>query len=75
LADASARPKELHLHGPEEIHYLKDELVAICLFRNGQRYVNTFVEHYFSLCFKHIVFLDNGSSDGTVESPSKDMTR
>jgi hypothetical protein len=36
--------------------------------RNGRHYLKSFLEHYFSLGAKHIVFLDNGSSDGTVEA-------
>jgi hypothetical protein len=56
-----------HLHGPEEIDYDKDELVVLCLVRNGRHYLKSFLEHYFSLGAKHIVFLDNESTDGTVE--------
>jgi FkbM family methyltransferase len=57
-----------HLHGPEEISYAEDELIVVCLVRDGLPWVKTFVEHYFSLGVKHIVFLDNGSTDGTVEA-------
>ncbi len=56
-----------HLHGPETIAYEKDELVVLCLLRNGGPFVEAFVEHYFSLGAKHLVFLDNGSEDGTIE--------
>ncbi len=57
-----------HLHGPEEIPYGEDELVVVCNVRDGRPYVKSFVEHYFSLGVKHIVFLDNNSSDGTVSA-------
>ncbi len=58
-----------HLHGPKEIACEKDELVVLCLLRNGRAYINSFIEHYLSyLGAKHIVFLDNGSTDGTVEA-------
>src|SRR5919107_502073 len=57
-----------HLHGPEEVKYGLDELIVVCLVRDGQPYLKSFVEHYFSLGVKHIIFLDNGSSDGTVSS-------
>src|SRR5918997_2896139 len=56
------------LHGPGEVDYGKDELVVLCLVRNGRAYVGSFVEHYLSLGAKHLVFLDNGSTDGTVEA-------
>jgi glycosyltransferase involved in cell wall biosynthesis len=34
--------------------------------RDGRPYLKSFIEHYFSLGVKHIFFLDNGSTDGTV---------
>ncbi len=57
-----------HLHGPEEIPYAEDELIVVCLVRDGRPYVKSFVEHYSSLGAKHIAFLDNNSTDGTVEA-------
>jgi len=57
-----------HLHGPEEVDYAEDELVVVCLMRDARPYVRSFVEHYFALGAKHLVFLDNGSTDGTVEA-------
>src|SRR5215212_1677984 len=57
-----------HLHGPEEVPYGEDELVVVCLVRDGRPYVKSFVEHYRSLGVKHLFFLDNGSTDGTVEA-------
>lgn len=56
-----------HLHGPEEVAYDTDELIVLCLLRDGRAYVRSFVEHYLSLGVRHIFFLDNGSTDGTVE--------
>jgi hypothetical protein len=55
-----------HLHGPEKIAYAPDELVVVCIVRNGRPYMKSFIDHYLSLGVKHIVFLDNGSDDGTV---------
>lgn len=60
-----------HVHGPEEVTYEPDELVVLCLLRDGRPYVRSFVEHYTSLGVKHMVFLDNGSTDGTVEAFEK----
>src|ERR687889_67887 len=51
--------------------YEPDELVVVCLVRDGRPYVKSFVEHYRSLGAKHQVFLDNGSTDGTVEALKK----
>jgi Glycosyl transferase family 2 len=61
-------PTVEHVHGPEEVSYGMDELVVLCLVRDGRPYVRSFVEHYFSMGVKHLVFLDNGSTDGTVEA-------
>src|SRR5215217_4314748 len=60
-------PSVEHLHGPEEVAYEADELVVVCLVRDGRPYVKSFVEHYLSMGTKHLFFLDNGSTDGTVE--------
>jgi len=57
-----------HLHGPAEIPGRKDDLVVLCLLRDGEPHLRTFVEHHFALGAKHLVFLDNGSTDGTVEA-------
>src|SRR5215217_133258 len=57
-----------HVHGPEEVDYGPDELVVVCNVRDGRPYVKSFVEHYTSMGVKHMVFLDNGSTDGTVEA-------
>src|SRR4028119_482674 len=57
-----------HLRGPEDVPYGEDELIVVCLVRDGRPYVNSYVEHYLSLGAKHIFFLDNGSTDGTVEA-------
>jgi hypothetical protein len=56
------------VHGPEEVRYEQDELVVLCLLRNAKSYVSSFVDHYSSMGVKHMIFLDNGSTDGTVES-------
>ena len=57
-----------HVHGPRKVDYEIDELVVLVLLRNGRPYIKPFIEHYFSLGVKHIVFLDNGSTDATVET-------
>jgi Glycosyl transferase family 2 len=61
-------PNVEHVRGPEEVTYTMDELVVLCLVRNGRPYVSSFIEHYSSMGVKHMVFLDNGSTDGTVEA-------
>src|SRR5215213_1400862 len=60
-----------HLYGPEEIPYKDDELVVVCLIRDGEPWVRSFVEHYFTLGARHLVFLDNDSTDDTVSAASE----
>src|SRR5215218_5919270 len=57
-----------HLYGPEEVPYTEDELVLVCLLRDGRPYLKSFMEHYTSMGVKHLFILDNGSTDGTVEA-------
>jgi glycosyltransferase involved in cell wall biosynthesis len=56
-----------HVQGPTEISYALDELVVLCVVRNGELYVRSFLDHYAALPVRHIVFLDNGSTDRTVD--------
>ena len=56
-----------HLHGPRKIAYKMDELIVLCVVRNGALHVRSFIEHHQVLGVKHIVLLDNGSTDETVE--------
>lgn len=59
------------VHGPGEVPYAMDEVIVLAVLRDGRAYVKSFVEHYRSLGAKHLVFLDNGSTDGTVEALSE----
>jgi hypothetical protein len=60
-----------HLHGPRKIAYATNELIVLSVVRNGALHVNSFLAHHFSLGAKHIVLLDNGSTDETVELARK----
>jgi hypothetical protein len=56
-----------HVAGARELDLAADQCVAVCLIRDGRWYVDGFVEHYLRLGVDHVVFLDNGSTDGTVD--------
>ena len=56
------------VHGPGEVSYGTDEMIVLVVVRDGRPFVGSFVEHYRTLGAKHLVFLDNGSTDGTVEA-------
>ena len=61
------RGRVRHVHGPAAVPYAEDELLVICVVRNAEEYVHPYVAHYRALGARHLVFLDNGSTDGTVE--------
>jgi Glycosyl transferase family 2 len=56
-----------HLYGPRLIQPSANEAVVTCLVKNGMFYIDHFIDHYFGMGFKHICFLDNGSTDKTLE--------
>ena len=55
-----------HVSGPKTVEYGRNEVLALCVVRNGAAYIRSFVQHHFELGVRHIVFLDNGSTDDTV---------
>ncbi|WP_225892759.1 glycosyltransferase family 2 protein [Nostoc sphaeroides] len=55
-----------HIYGSNNLDYSMNELIVLCVVRNGETYIKSFIEHYFSLGAKHIVFLDNASTDDTI---------
>jgi len=55
------------LHGERSVSLNDNELSVTCLLKNGEYYVRAFIEHYSALGAKHIFFLDNGSTDKTVD--------
>src|SRR5919107_6290428 len=68
MTEQALRSNIEHLHGPEEVPYGEDEPVVVCLVRDSRPYAKSFVQHYRSLGAKHLFFLDNNSTDGTVEA-------
>jgi hypothetical protein len=56
------------LHGPAQVSFETDELVVLVVVRDGRPYIKSFVEHYFALGARHLIFIDNGSEDGTIEA-------
>lgn len=56
-----------HLHGPKRIAYDMNEVIVLCVVRNGGLHVKSFLDHHLALGVKHVVLLDNGSTDDTVD--------
>jgi hypothetical protein len=60
-----------HLHGPKKIRYGRDELIVLCAVRDGALHVKSFLEHHLALGVAHVVLLDNGSTDATIDLARK----
>lgn len=56
-----------HIYGKKHVNSQPNEAIVVCTMKNGEEYIKTFVEHHLSLGFKHIVFLDNDSSDDSIK--------
>lgn len=56
-----------HLHGPKSLQTTPDDVIAIVLVRNGSYYLDAFFDHYRSMGIAHFVFIDNGSTDDTID--------
>lgn len=65
-----------HLSGREKVPIGNDEVVVVCMIRDGVYYLDEMLRHHRDLGASHFVFVDNGSKDGTVEylSEQKDVT-
>lgn len=55
-----------HISGPKRIEYSDEEFSLICLLKNGEEYLPEFYNHYRALGCRHFYFIDNGSSDDTL---------
>ncbi len=64
---ARLRHELTYLWGPGPAPGRPDEATAVCVVRNGEPYVRSFVEHHTALGVRQIVLLDNGSTDRTLE--------
>ncbi|MDO6688121.1 MULTISPECIES: glycosyltransferase family 2 protein [unclassified Agarivorans] len=53
-------------YGPENVFYKPDEFAVVCLVKEGEAYLRSFIAHYQTLGAKHFYFIDNGSNDDTV---------
>jgi hypothetical protein len=61
------RGRVRHVHGPSAVPYGPEELLSITVVRNGTPFIDSFLEHHERLGIRHFVFLDNGSTDDTID--------
>ncbi len=57
-----------HHSGPRRIAGGADQPIVFCLLRNGMAWIEAFLHHHREMGFERFVFLDNGSTDGTLET-------
>ena len=69
LSDIDSNSKQVY--GPKSIQYDRDQAIVVCLVKDGEKYIESFIDYYLRVGFRHIVFLDNDSRDNTVEIASK----
>lgn len=56
-----------HLHGPQVLEVAPDDVVLLAPVQNGAYYLDAFFDHYRAMGVGHFVFLDNGSTDDTLD--------
>jgi len=61
-----------HICGPRRVRYARDEAIVVCLAKDAAYHIGPFIGHYRRLGVRHIVLLDNGSTDETVRLASAD---
>lgn len=54
------------IHGPKRIDLAEDEVAVVGMMRDAAYFIGPFIAHHQSLGVRHIVIVDNGSSDDTV---------
>jgi len=59
------------LHGPSSMKTSKSEFTVICMVKDGEYFVDDFINYYTKLGALHIVFVDNGSTDSTLSKAKK----
>jgi glycosyltransferase involved in cell wall biosynthesis len=64
---ALLRLKIRHVHGVKRVNSSPSDLTLICVVRNGADHVHSFMRHHLSKGILRFVFIDNGSTDRTVE--------
>ncbi|MEO7965741.1 MAG: glycosyltransferase family 2 protein [Gemmatimonadaceae bacterium] len=60
-----------HVSGPLHVDCDEDELVVLSIGRDASPWLDDFVEHHLSIGARHVFFLDNASSDDTLERAAR----
>lgn len=60
-----------HISGLQEINSPFNDLIVLCIVRNAEASIQSFIDYYLSLGVKQIIFLDNESTDNTIAVAAK----
>lgn len=55
------------IHGPAEVPAGDEDAIVLCLVRDGELWIDSFIRHHLELGVRHLFFLDNGSRDSTLD--------
>lgn len=56
-----------HLHGPKSVELSDTEVMVTLLAHNASWFIRKFIEHHLALGARHILVIDNGSTDTTID--------
>ncbi|QYK41887.1 MAG: glycosyltransferase family 2 protein [Paracoccaceae bacterium] len=56
-----------HLHGPARVTLRDDQAALVTLVRDAEWFLHPFLSHHQALGVAHVVLVDNGSTDATVD--------
>ena len=65
--DRALRGQVTHVHGPEKFVLGDDEVALVILGRNVSYHLKTIVEHHRAMGADYLMYLDNGSTDDSIE--------
>ncbi len=67
LGQRRRRMTTRHLHGPKKVHLGDTQIMVTLLARNSSYFIHTYLDYYFKLGAQHILVIDNGSTDDTID--------
>lgn len=56
-----------HLHGPASVRLGPDQVALVALVRDAAWFLGPFLQHHLALGVAHVVLVDNGSCDATLD--------
>ncbi|MEL6232581.1 MAG: glycosyltransferase family 2 protein [Cyanobacteria bacterium J06627_3] len=60
-----------HVYGPRVVVRSQTDCIVLSVIKDCEEYITTFIDYYLAQGFAHIVLMDNGSTDRTLELASQ----